>query len=190
MGDHTVEYYDMAASDAGPADSTTDEAPGDETLADVEQAGPPEAPPRWAAPLAGAVAGGLGGAIGSAISVSLAPVTVLAGVAVTVAAGGALVTRALRQTEASSAESTAVPETPANASELQPLGDGVDRSVPASPGNSVVGSEGYQEAPSQSNPEGQPLQSYADGLLGERSLMERLRLLLRLHDKRDEAALQ
>ena len=58
MGDRTVEYYDMAASDAAPADSTTDEAPGDETLADVEQAGTPEAPPRWAAPLAGAVAVG------------------------------------------------------------------------------------------------------------------------------------
>eukprot|EP00435_Cladocopium_sp_Y103_P035604 s1276_g9.t1 len=187
MGDGTVEYYDMAASDAAPGDSTTDEAPVDE--APVEQAGPPEGPPSWAAPLAGAVAGALGGAIGSAISVTLAPVTVLGGVAVTVAAGGALVTRALRQPEASSAESPAVPETPPNASELQPLGDGVDRSVPASPGNSVAGSEGY-EAPSQSNPEGQPLQSYADGLLGERFLMERLRLLLRLHDKRDEAALQ
>ena len=160
-------------------------ADGSHDAEEAVEAAPGAAPeaPRWAGPLAGAVAGALGGALGGAIGVTLAPVSVLGGVAaVTVAASGALVTRAFRHQEAPN--------------------EATDEISESRPGLVTEGADaGYQEqtvspvipvipaSPASPSPES-PYESYADGLLGERSLMERLRLLQRLHDKRDEAGLQ
>ena len=159
------------AMDDAPSPEEPDPVEAGEALPLASEA-LPEARPGWTAPLVGAVGGAIGGALGVTL---VASAGVLGGVAA-VAAGGALVTRAWRNNGGEAVEME---------------GEEVVTNVPEeSIANDPNDSNDLPQSQSHQSPRHRESQSYAEGLLMERSLMERLRLLQQLHNRRDEASLQ
>lgn len=141
-----------------------------------------EARPSWTAPLIGAATGAAGGALGFTLAVGGG---VLGGVAA-LAAGGALVTvsRAWRH---NSGEAVEMEGEEVQVTNVQVTN--VPQEAIANDPNGSNGSNDLRQNQSHQSQHGES-QSYAEGLLMERSLMERLRLLQQLHNRRDEASLQ
>lgn len=140
-----------------------------------------EARPSWTAPLVFAAASTAGGALGAALVLSGG---VLGGVAA-VAAGGALVSGAWRH---NSGEAVEMEGEEVQVTNVQVTN--VPQEAIANDPNDPNGSTDLPQNQSHQSPRHGESQSYAEGLLMERSLMERLRLLQQLHNRRDEASLQ
>lgn len=170
-----------------PEESDASEAGEALPLALTSEGSLTAARPSWTGPLVFAAASTAGGALGAALVLSGG---VLGGVAA-VAAGGALVSGAWRHNsgEAVEMEGEEVQVTNVQVTNVPQEAIANDPNDPNGP-NGSNGSNDLPQNQSHQSPHGERLQSYAEGLLMERSLVERLRLLQQLHNSRDEASLQ